>query len=98
MSIAESNTRNTDYANAIEAVRLGARVLDSSIGGLGGCPFAPRATGNIATEDLNYLLSREGIETGFDQDALAALVKDLRDKLPGKVTGQVAAAGWSLSV
>lgn len=91
------NTRNTGYANVIEAVQLGARVLDSSIAGLGGCPFAPKATGNIATEDLDYLLSREGMATGLDHEALAALVEDLRAKLPGKVTGQLAAAGWPFS-
>jgi hydroxymethylglutaryl-CoA lyase/(R)-citramalyl-CoA lyase len=60
------NTRNTGYANALAAFESGAAVLDSSIAGLGGCPFAPRATGNIATEDLVYLLEREGIETGVD--------------------------------
>src|SRR5207237_8086983 len=56
------NTRNTGYANALAALDAGAPVLDSSCGGLGGCPYAPRATGNIATEDLVYLLEGEGIE------------------------------------
>jgi hydroxymethylglutaryl-CoA lyase/(R)-citramalyl-CoA lyase len=60
------NTRNTGYANAVAAVSAGATVLDASVGGLGGCPFAPKATGNIATEDLVYLLHREGIDTGID--------------------------------
>ena len=60
------NTRNTGYANALAALEAGASVLDASIGGLGGCPFAPRATGNIATEDLVYLLDGEGVETGVD--------------------------------
>ena len=60
------NTRNTGYANALAALEAGASVLDASVGGLGGCPFAPRATGNIATEDLVYLLDREGVETGID--------------------------------
>lgn len=64
------NTRNTGYANAIAAYESGVRVLDSSLGGVGGCPFAPRATGNIATEDLVYLLERSGIRTGVDLDAL----------------------------
>src|SRR5947199_6593439 len=64
------NTRNTGYANALAAIEAGARVLDASIGGLGGCPDAPKATGNIATEDLVYLLDGEGIETGVDLDAL----------------------------
>lgn len=60
------NTRNTGIANAYAAAMAGARVLDASLGGLGGCPFAPAATGNIPTEDLVYLLSRMGIETGVD--------------------------------
>src|SRR5438876_9820680 len=55
------NTRNTGYANALAALEAGANVLDASIGGLGGCPYAPRATGNIATEDLVYLLEGEGV-------------------------------------
>jgi isopropylmalate/homocitrate/citramalate synthase len=64
------NTRNTGYVCAFVALEAGAQVLDASIGGLGGCPFAPQATGNIATEDLVYLLEREGIETGVDLDEL----------------------------
>ena len=64
------NTRNTGYANALAALEAGASVLDASIGGLGGCPFAPRATGNIATEDLVYALEREGVSTGIDLDGL----------------------------
>jgi hydroxymethylglutaryl-CoA lyase len=66
------NTRNTGYANALAAVESGVQVLDASIGGIGGCPFAPNATGNIATEDLQYLLQRSGYETGLDLEALAA--------------------------
>ncbi len=66
------NTRNTGYANCLAAIDAGARLLDASIGGLGGCPYAPRATGNVATEDLVYLLEGEGIETGVDLDALIA--------------------------
>ncbi|KAA8889413.1 hydroxymethylglutaryl-CoA lyase [Nocardia colli] len=58
------NTRNTGYANAIAALEAGVRVLDASTGGIGGCPFAPAATGNIATEDLLYALDRMGVETG----------------------------------
>lgn len=60
------NTRNTGYANALAAVEEGATILDASTGGLGGCPFAPAATGNIATEDLVYLLEGEGFPTGVD--------------------------------
>ncbi len=58
------NTRNTGYANAIAGLEHGARVFDASLGGLGGCPFAPRATGNIATEDLIYLFDKEGVDSG----------------------------------
>src|SRR5207248_8952049 len=64
------NTRNTGYANAVAALEAGATLFDASCGGLGGCPYAPRATGNIATEDLVYLLEGEGIETGVNLDAL----------------------------
>jgi hydroxymethylglutaryl-CoA lyase len=60
------NTRNTGYANALTAAALGASALDSSAGGIGGCPFAPAATGNIATEDLAYALRRSGIRSGVD--------------------------------
>lgn len=73
------NTRNTGYANAIAAVEQEAVALDASSGGIGGCPFAPAATGNIATEDLVYLLTRSGIETGLrvtDLLAPSALVAD----------------------
>jgi len=66
------NTRNTGIANAWAAYEAGATVLDSSVGGLGGCPFAPRATGNIATEDLLYLLHRSGVATGVDLEATIA--------------------------
>jgi hydroxymethylglutaryl-CoA lyase len=66
------NTRNTGYANALAAVEAGVRALDASLGGVGGCPFAPNATGNIATEDLDYLLERSGWTTGLSLPALAA--------------------------
>lgn len=72
------NTRNTGYACAITAIEAGASSLDASTGGLGGCPFAPGATGNIATEDLVYLLEREGISTGLDLDALLGITEWLR--------------------
>jgi hydroxymethylglutaryl-CoA lyase len=68
------NTRNTGYANALAAVEAGVRSLDASTGGIGGCPFAPAATGNIATEDLLYLLHRSGYRTGPDQDVDQAAV------------------------
>jgi hydroxymethylglutaryl-CoA lyase len=60
------NTRNTGYANAFAAIAAGAAALDSSTGGIGGCPFAPAATGNIATEDLAYGLGRAGVQHGLD--------------------------------
>ncbi len=66
------NTRNSGYANALEAVSLGAAALDSSAGGIGGCPFAPAATGNIATEDLAYQLRRSGVGSGLDLDGVVA--------------------------
>jgi hydroxymethylglutaryl-CoA lyase len=65
------NTRNTGYANAAAAVAAGVSALDASVGGLGGCPFAPAATGNIATEDLTYLLERMGVSTGISLDTIA---------------------------
>ena len=87
------NTRNTGYANALAAVEAGASVLDSSVGGLGGCPYAPRASGNVATEDLVYLLEREGVETGVDLDALIAIAVWLEGIFGRKLEGQVYRAG-----
>jgi hydroxymethylglutaryl-CoA lyase/(R)-citramalyl-CoA lyase len=87
------NTRNTGYANALAALEGGARVLDASIGGLGGCPYAPRATGNIATEDLVYLLEGEGIATGVDLDALVAISDWLEGLLGRRLEGYVYRAG-----
>ena len=87
------NTRNTGYANALAALEAGATVLDASIGGLGGCPFAPRATGNIATEDLVYLLDGEGVETGVDLSALVAVSEWLEGVLGRQLEGQVYRAG-----
>jgi (R)-citramalyl-CoA lyase len=87
------NTRNTGYANALAAIEAGATVLDASIGGLGGCPFAPKASGNIATEDLAYLLEREGIETGLDLDRLVATSAWLAEKLDRRLEGQLYRAG-----
>ena len=87
------NTRNTGYANALAALEAGATVLDASIGGLGGCPYAPRATGNIATEDLVYLLEGEGIETGVDLEALIEVSQWLEGVLGRTLEGQVYRAG-----
>lgn len=67
------NTRNTGIANAYAAVQAGITTLDSSVGGLGGCPFAPNATGNIPTDDLVYMLDRAGIETGVGLEDIVAI-------------------------
>jgi isopropylmalate/homocitrate/citramalate synthase len=83
------NTRNTGYANAVAALEAGATVLDASVGGLGGCPFAPRATGNIATEDLVYLLEGDGVDTGVDLDALVRTSEWLEGLLGRQLPGQV---------
>jgi hydroxymethylglutaryl-CoA lyase/(R)-citramalyl-CoA lyase len=87
------NTRNTGYANCLAALEAGARVLDASVGGLGGCPYAPRATGNVATEDLVYLLEGEGIETGVDLDALIGVSAWLDELLGRPLEGYVYRAG-----
>jgi hydroxymethylglutaryl-CoA lyase/(R)-citramalyl-CoA lyase len=87
------NTRNTGYANALAALEAGATILDASVGGLGGCPFAPRATGNIATEDLVYLLEGEGVETGVDLDALIGVSEWLEGVLGRSLEGYVYRAG-----
>ena len=87
------NTRNTGYANALAALEAGATVLDASVGGLGGCPYAPRASGNVATEDLAYLLEHEGIETGVDLDALIAISTWLEGIFGRKLEGQLYRAG-----
>lgn len=87
------NTRNTGLANAYAALEAGASVLDASVGGVGGCPFAPRATGNIATEDLVYLLHGEGIETGIDLGALIEVATWLEGQLGHELEGQVYKTG-----
>ena len=91
------NTRNTGYANAATGLEHGATVLDASLGGLGGCPFAPRATGNIATEDLVYLLEGEGISTGVSLDGLIAAAEWLAGVLGRELPGLVYKAGPALS-
>jgi isopropylmalate/homocitrate/citramalate synthase len=87
------NTRNTGYANAYAALEAGATVLDASLGGIGGCPFAPRATGNICTEDLVYMLHGEGVATGIDLDALISVAGWLESQLERQLPGQVYRAG-----
>jgi isopropylmalate/homocitrate/citramalate synthase len=92
------NTRNTGYANSLAALEAGASVLDASVGGLGGCPYAPRATGNVATEDLVYLLEGEGVETGVDLDALVGVSVWLEGVLGRTLEGYVYRAGaWPSS-
>jgi isopropylmalate/homocitrate/citramalate synthase len=87
------NTRNTGYANCLAALDAGAQLLDASVGGLGGCPYAPRATGNVATEDVVYLLEGEGVDTGVDLDALIAVSTWLESILGRKLEGYVYRAG-----
>lgn len=87
------NTRNTGYANALAALEAGATVLDSSVGGLGGCPYAPRASGNVATEDLVYLLEHEGVATGVDLDALIETATWLEGIFGRRLEGQLYRAG-----
>ena len=83
------DTRHTGVACAWAAVDAGAAVLDASVGGLGGCPFAPRATGNVATEDVLYLLDREGVETGVDLAALIEVARWLEQLLGRELPGRV---------
>ena len=87
------NTRNTGYANAVAALEEGVVSLDASVGGAGGCPFAPNATGNIATEDLVYMLRGLGVETGIDLDALIATSRWLGAQLGKELPGMLARAG-----
>ncbi|MFI6817549.1 hydroxymethylglutaryl-CoA lyase [Nonomuraea sp. NPDC050328] len=92
------NTRNTGYANALAALEAGAAALDASAGGIGGCPFAPAATGNIATEDLLYLLHRSGLRTGVDLPATLAAAALIERRLGAAVPAQLGRAGtWPVS-
>ena len=87
------NTRNTGLANATAAVEAGVTVLDASLGGIGGCPFAPNATGNIPTEDLAYLLERMGYRTGVDLGAACDIVPWLEKTVEHPVPGYLSKAG-----
>lgn len=88
------NTRNTAMANIFAAVEAGVDVIDASVGGIGGCPFAPAATGNVATEDVVYMLERAGFETGLDLDKLIAIAKWLEsDGLKHPVDSALSRAG-----
>ncbi|MFM8354969.1 MAG: hydroxymethylglutaryl-CoA lyase [Gammaproteobacteria bacterium] len=87
------DTRNTGIANAFAAVQAGVATLDASIGGIGGCPFAPNASGNIASEDLQYLLDRSGIVTGVSLDALISAADWLQGALGKTVPSMLLKAG-----
>ena len=87
------NTRNTGLANAYAAVQAGVTILDASVGGIGGCPFAPAATGNIPTEDLVYMLERSGIETGVSLSGLMETATWLGNELGRTVPGMLSRAG-----
>ena len=87
------DTRNTGVANALAAAEAGAAMLDASVGGVGGCPFAPAATGNVATEDLVYMLHGMGYETGIDLDQLISVAKWLERELGHPVPSALHRAG-----
>jgi hydroxymethylglutaryl-CoA lyase len=89
------DTRNTGVANAYAAVQAGVDVLDASVGGIGGCPFAPGATGNVATEDLVYMLERAGYPTGYDLDALIATARWIGERIGRPTPSALSrAGGW----
>lgn len=89
------DTRNTGVANAYAAVQAGVDVLDASVGGIGGCPFAPGATGNVATEDLVYMLERAGYSTGYDLDALIGTARWIGEKIGRPAPSALSrAGGW----
>lgn len=89
------DTRNTGLANAYAGVEAGVDVLDASVGGIGGCPFAPGATGNVATEDLVYMLERAGFETGYDLDALIATARWIGEMIGRPAPSALSrAGGW----
>ncbi|GAB1510537.1 hydroxymethylglutaryl-CoA lyase [Actinophytocola sp. KF-1] len=93
MRIHLHDTRGTGVANAVAAVRSGVRALDASLGGIGGCPFAPGASGNVATEDVVYTLHRMGYDTGLDLDETIAHARWVTGKLGVPVPGRVAKVG-----
>jgi hydroxymethylglutaryl-CoA lyase len=87
------NTRNTGLANVWTAVQAGATIVDASLGGIGGCPFAPRATGNVPTEDVAYMLERSGYQTGLDLDSLIDSARWLSAVMGRDVPGMLSRAG-----
>lgn len=92
------NTRGTGLANVMNGLQLGVREYESSFGGLGGCPFAPGATGNICTEDLVYLLHECGWETGIDLDALANVAREIQQFMSRDLPGQYMKSGPRLKL
>jgi hydroxymethylglutaryl-CoA lyase len=87
------DTRNTGLANAYAGVEAGVTVLDASVGGIGGCPFAPGATGNVATEDLVWMLHRAGFDTGYDLDALIETARWIGEKIGRPTPSALGRAG-----
>lgn len=88
------DTRNTAVANAVAAYSAGVTVLDASVGGAGGCPFAPNATGNVATEDLVYLFEHMGIDTGMDHERIIETTSWLENQLGRQLPSALSRAGW----
>ncbi len=87
------NTRNTGIANVWAAYEAGVRIIDASLGGLGGCPFAPRATGNVATEDVVYMLEQSGVDTGLDLDRLIGAAHWFESRINKPLPSMLARAG-----
>ena len=87
------NTRNTGVANAYVAIQEGVRILDASCGGVGGCPFAPAATGNVATEDLLYMINRMGLDTGVDVEKIIETALWLEGPLEASMPAMLTRAG-----
>jgi hydroxymethylglutaryl-CoA lyase len=87
------NTRGMGLANVVAGLKAGVSIFDASVGGIGGCPFAPKATGNVSTEDVVHMLHEMGIETGIDLDALIACAERMGEILGGELPGQVMKAG-----
>jgi hydroxymethylglutaryl-CoA lyase len=98
LSLHFHNTRGIGLVNVATALRLGIRSFESSVGGLGGCPFAPKATGNICTEDLINLLNEMDVETGISLDPLIEVACDLERRLDRGLPGQVMKSGPRLSL
>lgn len=88
------NTRNTGLANVWAGVKAGAATVDASIGGIGGCPFAPRATGNVPTEDVIYMLERSGVATNLSLPAVAAAAEWLSGVMGRELPGTLSKVGW----